>query len=66
MHDWNGNGKYDMRDSYIDYNLANSSSPHSGGVSGGWIFVLMVLALIICPPLGFFVIGMYVYYKFVK
>lgn len=49
MNDWNGNGHYDAGDSYSDYHMANSS--HSGG-SGSWMFVLLAIIMVVCPPLG--------------
>ena len=35
MNDWNGNGKYDMSDSFMDYHMANSGS---SGASSDWYF----------------------------
>ena len=34
MNDWNGNGKYDTQDSWMDYKMSNSYS--SSGVSSDW------------------------------
>ena len=51
MNDWNGNGKYDVADSYIDYRLATSSST-SGVSSDWWLPVVLYLLSAVFPPLG--------------
>ena len=51
MNDWNRNGKYDITDSFADYHLA-----HGGGTSGSssdwWKWVLLAVAVGVCPPIG--------------
>lgn len=54
MNDWNGNGKYDMQDSFIDYQGANSGS--SGASSDWWIWVLLAIIMGVCPPLGIIIV----------
>ena len=51
MNDWNGNGKYDAFDSYVDYKGANSCHS-SGGSSDWWIWVLLAIVSGVCPALG--------------
>lgn len=56
MYDWNKNGKYDSFDSYVDYNLANTSSNSgSGSSSDGWLVFLLAVIGMACPLLGFFI-----------
>ena len=51
MFDWNGNGKYDLQDSMMDYKLANSH--HSSGTgSVWWKWFLLAVVVGICPPIG--------------
>ena len=50
MNDWNGNGKYDMSDSFMDYHMANSGS--SGASSDWWKWVLLAVIVGVCPPIG--------------
>lgn len=50
MNDWNGNGKYDMSDSFMDYHMANSGS--SGASSDWWKWVLLAIIVGVCPPIG--------------
>ena len=50
MNDWNGNGKYDMSDSFMDYHMANSGS--SGESSDWWKWVLLAIVVGVCPPIG--------------
>ena len=53
MNDWNKNGKYDMSDSFIDYNMANSgTSGASGASSDWWKWVLFASIVGVCPPIG--------------
>lgn len=54
MNDWNGNGKYDMQDSFIDYQGAHSES--SGASSDWWIWVLLAIVMGVCPPLGIIIV----------
>lgn len=54
MNDWNGNGKYDMQDSFIDYHGANSRA--SGASSDWWITVLLAIVVGVCPPLGIVIV----------
>ena len=54
MNDWNGNGKYDMQDSYIDYHGANSGN--LGASSDWWKYVLLLLVMTVCPPLGIIIV----------
>lgn len=51
MFDWNGNGKYDLQDSMMDYEL---SSPHvSVGIgSDWWKWFLLAIVMGVCPPIG--------------
>ncbi len=51
MNDWNGNGKYDPADNYIDYKLSGAGG-QSGGSSGGnrgcgWGIVAIICFLIV-------------------
>ena len=50
MNDWNGNGKYDMSDSFMDYHMANSGS--SGASSDWWKWVLLAIIVGVYPPIG--------------
>ena len=50
MNDWNKNGKYDMSDSFIDYNMANNGT--SGASSDWWKWVLFAIIVGVCPPIG--------------
>lgn len=54
MNDWNGNGKYDAQDSFIDYHGANSGG--SGVSSDWWIPVLLFIIMGVCPPLGILIV----------
>lgn len=54
MNDWNENGKYDMHDSFIDYQGANSGG--SGASSDWWIWVLLAIVMGVCPPLGIIIV----------
>lgn len=54
MNDWNNNGKYDMQDSFIDYHGANSGN--SGASSDWWKYVLLMLVMAVCPPLGIIIV----------
>ena len=54
MNDWNGNGRYDLQDSYIDYHGANGRN--SGASSDWWIWVLLALVTGVCPALGAIII----------
>ena len=51
MNDWNGNGKYDAFDSYVDYKGANSCHS-SGSSSDWWKWVLLAIVVGVCPALG--------------
>lgn len=60
MYDWNGNGEYDMQDSYIDYCGANSES--SGPSSDWWIWVLLALVVNVCPlSIPFVILGIFIF-----
>lgn len=61
MNDWNGNGRYDSSDSYMDYNLANGGS--SGNSSDWWKWVLLAIGLGVCPPLAFIVLLIVIFSK---
>ena len=65
MNDWNGNGKYDSGDSFIDYHGANS---HSSGVSSDWWKpVILCIIMGVCPPLGIIIlIGMLIWDSITK
>lgn len=54
MNDWNGNGKYDMSDSYMDYHLAQSGT--SGAFSDWWKNVLLAIIVGVCPPIGIIIL----------
>lgn len=54
MNDWNGNGKYDSYDSFVDYHCANSG--HSGASSDWWKFVLLAIVMGICSVLGMIIV----------
>ena len=65
MNDWNGNGKYDSSDSFIDYHGTNG---HSSKASSDW-WVLPLIAIIfgVCAPLGFVIlIGMWIWDSITK
>lgn len=50
MNDWNGNGKYDISDKYVDYRGTNF---HGKGTSSDWwIWVLLGVVACVCPPIG--------------
>lgn len=51
MYDWNQNGKYDLQDSMMDYEL---SSFHvlSGANSDWWKWFLFAVVVGVCPPIG--------------
>lgn len=51
MNDWNNNGKCDMTDRYMDYNLANSNENLSNS-SDWWKWLLFAIIVAVCPPLG--------------
>lgn len=55
MNDWNGNGKYDAFDSYVDYKGANSYHS-SGGSSDWWIWALLAIVAGACPALGVIIV----------
>lgn len=55
MNDWNGNGRYDSQDSFIDYQGANGSS-HSGASSDWWKYVLLTVIMGVCPPIGIIIV----------
>lgn len=49
LYDWNGNGKKDMQDNYIEYNLNKNSIGESGNTSGNHSFGRMkIFFAIIC------------------
>lgn len=53
MMDWNRNGKYDMFDQYVDYNLMNHiKTTNSGSSSGFWMIVPLIILFFICPLVG--------------
>lgn len=54
MNDWNSNGKYDMQDSFIDYHGANSGN--TGASSDWWKYVLLMIVMAVCPPLGVIIV----------
>ena len=54
MNDWNGNGRYDSQDSFIDYHGANSGN--SGVSSDWWKFVLLAIVMGVCPVLGIVIV----------
>jgi len=51
MNDWNGNGRYDAADSYMDYHLTNSHSSSSVS-SDWWILIVLCILMGVCPSLG--------------
>lgn len=58
LHDWNGNGKTDMTDAYMEYHIyegsargKQSGSPNPGRTGGdsrggGWVVVAVILLLL--------------------
>lgn len=59
MNDWNGNGKHDLQDSWMDYQMAhtdlnsNSNPKQSlGADSDWWIWLLFLIVICLCPPIG--------------
>ena len=54
MNDWNGNGRYDSQDSFIDYQGAYSR--HSGASSDWWKYVLLAVVMGVCPPIGIIIV----------
>lgn len=50
MNDWNGNGKYDPADNYMDYKLSGAGG-QSGGSSGnggcGWGIIAIICFLVV-------------------
>jgi len=52
MYDWNGNGKYDSSDSYVDYHMASGSSGSLGSSSNWILYVLLAIVVGVCPPVG--------------
>lgn len=61
MYDWNQNGKSDMGDNFIDYQIYKDSTPNSDNYSGNsnssgsgiWFFILFVVVVsAFCKPLG--------------
>ena len=53
MMDWNQNGKQDMFDQYVDYNLMNHiKTTNSESSSGLWRIVPLIILFFICPPVG--------------
>ena len=55
MFDWNGNGKYDLQDSMMDYELANSYHSSSAD-SDWWKWFVLAAAVEICPPIGILIV----------
>ena len=51
MNDWNGNGKHDIFDTMVDYQLINSHTSSDAG-SDWWKWLLIAIAVGIFPPLG--------------
>ena len=61
MNDWNGNGKYDSFDSFVDYQGANAGGKSS---SGWWLWVLGAIVVGVCPVLAIpIVIGICIFGK---
>ncbi len=58
MFDWNQNGKYDMQDSFIDYQIYSNMKKEreEGNVSNGFLWFCIILSCIACPPLGILVL----------
>ena len=54
MNDWNRNGKYDVVDSFMDYNMANHNQT-TGSSSDWWKWLLFAIAVGVCPPIGIIV-----------
>ena len=63
MYDWNGNGKYDMQDNYMDYHSANSGSSGSSGPSSDWwVWPLLAIIVGVCPMLiPFVILGIFIF-----
>jgi len=57
MYDWNRNGKKDMGDNFIEYNIyqdvtGNNRNSSSSVSSDWWVPFVLYLIMAICPPLG--------------
>lgn len=54
MNDWNGNGKYDLSDQYLDYQGADSGS--SCSLSECLVMLILLGIVTVCPILGIIII----------
>lgn len=56
MYDWNGNGKKDSADSFIEYQIykdcTNHRSSGSGVSSDWWVMPLLAIIAGVCPIVG--------------
>lgn len=54
--DWNGDGKKDCVDNYIEYQVykdcTSNKSSSSGASSDWWKILLLAVIMGVCPPLG--------------
>ena len=72
MNDWNGNGRYDSSDSYLDYKGANSGGGRhsgSGGSGGGAFFLVFIIAAVVGAfneLLGVIILLGYLLYKWLS
>ena len=56
FYDWNGDGKKDFTDDFIEYNVYKNSTGGSGKSSGSssdwWIWLILAIVTGVCPPIG--------------
>lgn len=52
VYDWNKNGKKDIQDDYLEYNIYKNSSSGGGGDNSGCGCMLFIAALFILSLLG--------------
>lgn len=70
MNDWNGNGKYDAMDSYIDYKLSggdkyirNGRKKNSGTGCGVLIYMyFMIIMIVALPGVGLIMLGALIWF----
>ena len=60
MYDWNGNGKKDSMDDFIEYQIYQQSTNHkgtsSGSSSGSGVTLLLTILTLAFPPFGILVL----------
>ena len=56
MYDWNGDGKKDGADNFIEYQVykdcTNNKNYSSGSSSDWWIMTLLAIIVGVCPAIG--------------